>query len=237
MKPVAFSAQFNRAVRKLRNKGVLDFEVRENKPSEVRLYNLRKFFKKYTHEAGEEFSEFWMGHKGKGSIDHYRATDPEFHRKLYAEKAAPYLCLELKTPSETEKQIEELRRQLDERDKKLSELSRTIEALQPQLKESLKIKKELQLLRDILNPLQPMLEFVNSFKSPDAIMKFLQAIEERSATTRQRAKEGKEIQKAAKIVDLEKDDILQAAIQANEESIEEEYGKGVTKKKSSKDSR
>ncbi len=133
MSPVAFSAQFNKTARMLREKGILDFEVKENKPSEIRLYNLRKFFKKHTHEAGEEFSEFWMGHKGKGVIDHYRTRDPEFHRKLYAEKAAPYLRIELKTPSETEKQIEELRRQLDERDKQLKEVTLTIEKLKPLL--------------------------------------------------------------------------------------------------------
>ena len=140
MNPVAFSAQFNRTVRKLRNKGVLDFEVRENKPSEVRLYSLRKFFKKHTHEAGEEFSEFWMGHKGKGVVDNYRTRDPEHHRKLYAEKAAPDLRIETKTPRATEKQIEELRKELDEarkildeRDQQLKEMAPIVEKMKPLL--------------------------------------------------------------------------------------------------------
>lgn len=123
MTPAAFSAQFNKTVRMLKDKGVLDFEVRKNKPSEVRLYNLRKFFKKHTHEAGEEFSEFWMGHKGKGVIDHYRTRDLEFHRKLYAEKAAPFLRVEQKTPSETEQLIKK-------QEERISQLEQQIEKLE-----------------------------------------------------------------------------------------------------------
>jgi len=137
MNSVGFSAQFNRTVRKLRKKGVLNFELRDNKPSELRLYNIRKFFEKYAHKAGEEFSEFWMGHK-VGVQDHYRATDPEHHRKLYAEKAAPDLRIETKTPRATEKQIEELRKELDEtrkildeRDQQLKEMAPIVEKMKP----------------------------------------------------------------------------------------------------------
>ncbi len=114
--------------------------------------------------------------------------------------------------------------------------------------ESLKIKKELQILNDIINPLQPMLEFVNSFESADAMIEFLQAIEERSATARQRVetmaepiKMAREIFKEtirdimrketqrvkrhlSKKTGITQEDILQAAIQAAKESIEEEYG-------------
>jgi len=86
LKPKAMSVQFYKIVRELKAKGLINFEERENKPSEIRLYNLRKFFKKHSHEAGEEFQEFWMGHKSQGVIDNYRTRDPEFHRKLYARK-------------------------------------------------------------------------------------------------------------------------------------------------------
>jgi hypothetical protein len=50
-----------------------------------------------------------MGHTGPGVDQAYRPKDPEFYRKVYAEKAMPFLRLESSTPSETEKQIEELR--------------------------------------------------------------------------------------------------------------------------------
>jgi len=113
--PRAFSVQFNKLVRKLRSKGVLDFtQKKAGKPSELRLYNLRKFFKKHSHEAGEEYNEFWMGHKGRGATEHYLSRDVEFHRELYKEKAMPYLRIEAKTPIETEGLIKELRHQLKE---------------------------------------------------------------------------------------------------------------------------
>lgn len=120
--PAGFSAQFNKTVRMLKAKGVLDFEERPRKPSEIRLYNLRKFFKKHTHEAGEEFSEFWMGHKGKGVVDNYRTRDVEYHRKLYAERAAPFLRIEARTPTETEKTISEQAARIDKLEKELKEL-------------------------------------------------------------------------------------------------------------------
>lgn len=112
--PKAMSVQFNKSVRKLREKGVLDFkQIKKGKPGELRLYNLRKWFKKHSHEAGEEFQEFWMGHKSHGVIDNYRTRDPEFHRKLYVEKAMPFLRIEEATPSETEQTIKEMRNEIE----------------------------------------------------------------------------------------------------------------------------
>ena len=124
MKPSAFSAQFNKTIRKLREKNVLDFELRDNKPSELRLYNLRKFFEKFAHKAGEEFSEFWMGHK-IGVQDHYRSTDPEHHRRQYAEKAAPDLRIQTTTPGATEKllnDMNELKNVLEKKDQEIQQL-------------------------------------------------------------------------------------------------------------------
>jgi integrase len=115
LSPKAISAQFNKTVRKLRKKGILDFkQPQRGKPAELRLYNLRKWFKKHSHEAGEEFQEFWMGHKSQGVIDNYRTRDLEFHRKLYAEKAMPFLRIEEATPSETEQTIKEMRNEIEE---------------------------------------------------------------------------------------------------------------------------
>jgi hypothetical protein len=152
MKTAAFSAQFNRTVRKLREKGVLDFEVRDNKPSELRLYSLRKFFEKYTYQCGEEFSEFWMGHKGKGVRDNYRARDVEHHRRLYAEKAAPFLRIESKTPNETEKRLQVLQKQLDEKERMIKEL------------------KEQQM------KLAPLVDFIDSFDDPETLKKTMEIL-------------------------------------------------------------
>lgn len=125
----SISVIFKDSIEKLKAKGLIDFEQKaKRKPRTVRLYSLRKFFRKFAHQAGFEFVQFWMGHIVHAGVDeHYRPKDVEFHRKLYAEKAMPYLRLETATPSETELTITELRKQLEERDEVMKKLQPLIE--------------------------------------------------------------------------------------------------------------
>ena len=121
MNPATFSRQFGKTVRMLKERRVLKFETpvaqeasdgrMRGKPSEIRLYNLRKFFNRGAAQAGFEYKEFWMGHKVK-VVHNYISKDAEHHRQLYAEKAAPNLRIGLTTPLETDKQIQELRLEL-----------------------------------------------------------------------------------------------------------------------------
>lgn len=114
-KPVSvkdMSRAFRLAARKLEQSGAIDFEVRQGKPSELRFYSLRKFFRKQAHQMGFENVNYLMGHVVRGSDANYRPQDSEFYRKLYEEKALPFLRLETATPIESEKQIEELRQQI-----------------------------------------------------------------------------------------------------------------------------
>lgn len=105
--PKSFSRIFARTIQKLKEKGTMDYEFRGNrKPSEIRLYNLRKYFKKHAGQMGSEESEFLMGHK-QGVRDHYLPTDPEHYRQLYKEKAMPFLRLETATATEHDKIIQE----------------------------------------------------------------------------------------------------------------------------------
>ena len=136
--PKSFSRIFARAIQKLKEKGIMEFERGpEGKPSEVRLYNLRKFFRKYANQAGFENVQFWMGHIVKeGQEEHYRPKDVEYYRQLYAEKAMPFLRLETATPSETDKimsmqdqKIKSLEKQVTERDKQLADLRREVAEL------------------------------------------------------------------------------------------------------------
>ena len=91
-----------------------------------------------------------MGHTVKEGVDeHYRPTDVEFHRKLYAAKAMPFLRLETATPTETEKTIEELREQMRDRD------------------------EETKALKETMSKIQPLVEFVNSFDAPEELKKIL----------------------------------------------------------------
>ena len=149
--PKSFSGLFSRTLQKLQEKGLIEVEQKEiDKPRDVRLYSLRKFFRKHANQAGFEFVQFWMGHVVKtGQEEHYRPTDVEFHRKLYAEKAMPFLRLETATPAETEKAIEELKKQLAERD------------------------KEIVAMKETMTKIEPLIEFVNSFNAPQQLKEIL----------------------------------------------------------------
>jgi integrase len=100
----SISRIFAKQIQTLRKKGILNYDLRKGKPSELRLYNLRKYFKKHSGQMGSEESEFLMGHT-QGVRDHYLAQDPEHYRKLYAEKAMPFLRFKSPTPTETDKVI------------------------------------------------------------------------------------------------------------------------------------
>jgi hypothetical protein len=80
---------------------------------------------------GFEHVNYMMGHITRGSDSNYTPKDPEFYRKLYEEKAMPFLRLETATPIESEKQIQELRQQLQGRTEQLKRLELKIEKLEP----------------------------------------------------------------------------------------------------------
>ena len=105
----SISKFFAHTVKKLHEKGLMELkQKKETKPHDVRLYNLRKWFRKYANQADFGFVQFWMGHTVKvGQDEHYRSRDVEFHRKEYAEKAMPQLRLETATPTETDNAITE----------------------------------------------------------------------------------------------------------------------------------
>jgi antitoxin component of RelBE/YafQ-DinJ toxin-antitoxin module len=151
------SRAFKLAARKLEKTGAIDFEIRRGKPSELRFYTLRKFFRKQAHQMGFENVNYLMGHTVRGSDANYRPQDPEFYRKLYEEKAMPFLRLETATPTETEKTIAELKKQLEERDKQVETMRVTIEKI------------------------QPLVEFVNSFETPQKLKRILDQFFKNSA--------------------------------------------------------
>jgi site-specific recombinase XerD len=124
------SRAFRVAARRLEKSGALKYEVRAGKPSELRLYTLRKFFRKYANQMGFEKVDYLMGHKGKGVDDSYRPQDPEFYRELYKEKAMPFLRLESATPTETEKTVAELRAQLSQRDEEIEKLKTSVSKIE-----------------------------------------------------------------------------------------------------------
>jgi integrase len=140
------SRAFRLGARKLEESGAIKFEVREGKPSELRLYNLRKFFRKYSQQMGIEVVEYMMGHTVKGVDGNYRPQDPEYYRGLYSEKAMPFLRLESATPTDTEqlrqqhkKEMEDLQKSISERDNKIKELEHTIKSIDEKFSLTLKM--------------------------------------------------------------------------------------------------
>jgi hypothetical protein len=109
---------------------VLEFEVRKNKPSELRLYNLRKFFKKFASQAGSDFVSFWFGHTSSLGVDlHYITRDLEHHRRLYATKAMPHLGIETPIHIETDKAISTLEQENKELKEKIHDLETKMETM------------------------------------------------------------------------------------------------------------
>jgi integrase len=113
--PKTLSVTFATLIRQLQASKVLDYRrSAKGKPSELRLYTLRKFFRKYARPAGWEFVQFWMGHIVHAGVDeNYRPDDAEFHRALYREKAMPGLQFEKAAVDETEKIIAEQNKRID----------------------------------------------------------------------------------------------------------------------------
>jgi len=104
----AMSQVFKKIAEKLERAGVISYKVRKGKPSQLRLYNLRKWFRKQAYQAGSDFVNSWMGHTNL-DLEHYFSKDVDLHRKVYQEKAMPFLRIEEATPTQTDKVITELR--------------------------------------------------------------------------------------------------------------------------------
>ena len=161
----SMSGIFSRTVRIMKEKDLIDFELNtEGKPSEIRLYCLRKFFRKYASHAGVEYVNFWMGHKTDYKAPHIPASDVhyfsredvEFQRRIYEEKAMPDLKLETFTPKEEIAQLKRLERELEKKDREIGEL------------------------RNGMTKLEPLMEFVNGFENEEALQGFLNMIRNRS---------------------------------------------------------
>ena len=126
---------FQEKARKLKASGQINYETKtKGKPAELRLYTLRKYFRRMASQAGPDFVNFWMGHSlGKVESAYFpgKGEEPsaeviEKHRTLYRDLALPNLRLETATPSETEKTIEDLRTQLTEKDETIKGLARNV---------------------------------------------------------------------------------------------------------------
>ena len=113
------SHAFANTLETLSKSGKIVHQKRGNrKPSEIHLYNLRKYFRNQAGPAGTDNVNFWMGHRIGGSDDNYKSREGQEQieklRIIYAEKAMPLLRLESNTPTETEKTISAQAKELEE---------------------------------------------------------------------------------------------------------------------------
>ncbi|MFC1487618.1 hypothetical protein ACFLRN_08040 [Thermoproteota archaeon] len=110
--PNAFSMRFGYLVRHL---GLIKEERMRKKgaPQELRLYCLRKYFKKMAYPAGDEHVKFWMGHT-LGVESHYFSRDVEHNRKIYSERAMPNLRIFEKSALETDTTIRKLEKEMNQ---------------------------------------------------------------------------------------------------------------------------
>jgi len=113
----ALSQAFNRTVQ------LLDLApYRNGKPKEIRLYCLRKAFRKMDVE--EAYKEFWMGHTSTAT--HYVSSDPEYHRQLYTkgyDSLRLYKQVDTEVIAKLTKENMELKQRVDRLESILGELA------------------------------------------------------------------------------------------------------------------
>ena len=193
-KPVSagvLSHIFGNIALKLRKKGILDFETKTRKIkgskrsefsiSELRLYGLRKWFRKNAGFAGVDFVSFWMGHS-LGVDEHYFSRDPEHHRKIYQKKAMPHLRLETATPSETDKLMAELSQENKELKRQIAELNEKFAVAGLVREQMEKIAEGVKKWQEEKRELESKIAGIENFQklildqSDDVILKFIRDI-------------------------------------------------------------
>jgi integrase len=125
----SFSKIFANTLKQLQKNNVLSYEQgKPGKPSQLRMYTLRKYFRRYAGPAGTDNVNLWMGHIGKlGSDAHYMSRDIEYYRKIYNESALPHLRLESSTAVQFDKDVREKTKEIDVLAKQVAELQKTVE--------------------------------------------------------------------------------------------------------------
>jgi len=161
--PRSLGSLFLRTVLKLQTKGLMEVEQeKRGKPHTIRLYNLRKWFRKQAGQMGFENVEFLMGHTVKaGQHEHYRPKDKEWYREKYKE-IMPNLRIETLTPTESEKRVDDVLEENKELKQKMLELEDTTRKQKEDLK---KLKDEFFTLRQAVEAVVGLDELEEKLKS------------------------------------------------------------------------
>jgi hypothetical protein len=111
------SRAFRLTAQKLEKERKITYEIRRGKPSELRLYSLIEFYRK---NAKYYLTEL-----------HTKSTpkDDEFYRKLYEEKAMPFLEIESPTPTDLRRLRQQQQKEIERRDKEMQELKDSVDRI------------------------------------------------------------------------------------------------------------
>jgi hypothetical protein len=133
------SRTFARAAQKLKKQRKINYKTESRRPNELRLFSLIRFYKNKTQNYLNELR------------NNTTSRDNEFYRKLYEEKAMPFLEIEPPTPIEIHQLKKQHQKEIEKRDKEFQELS--------------------QRMKQDMTKLQPLIEFVNG--DPNTLQLFL----------------------------------------------------------------
>jgi hypothetical protein len=117
------SRAFRLSAQKLEKERKINYEIRRGKPSELRLYSLIKFYRKN--------AKYYLTELSTSSI----TKDYEFYRKLYEEKAMPFLEIEPPTPMDIRKLRQQQQQEIERRDKQIQGLKNSINEIHKKLEE------------------------------------------------------------------------------------------------------
>ena len=115
--PETFSCSFARILQKIK---LRDIEIKKGKPRRIRLYCLRKFFRKHMKCPDTNFREFWMTHCF-GTDEYYISRDEEEHRQQYSEGYKHLRIYEENEQQPSSESVQMLAKELDKTKKKLSQ--------------------------------------------------------------------------------------------------------------------
>ena len=155
----SLSTIFASTASRLKTQGILKYEQKaHHKPAELRLYTLRKYFRKMAGKMGFEYVNFMMGHiVTRGADNHYISKDVEFYRNLYAEQAMPFLRIESATPTEFEKAMKD-------KDHKIAELEQQLDALERKVEDGQALRASINSLEERMRKVGDSEFVVNTVK-------------------------------------------------------------------------
>ena len=113
--PESFSVYFGKVLKSLK---LRDVETPKGKPNRLRLYCLRKYFRKNMRCPDTNFRRFWMCHTF-GADEYYISRNVEEHRKQYSD-GYKYLRVYESNEHPTSETVKLLAKELDETKEKLS---------------------------------------------------------------------------------------------------------------------